>query len=126
MRSRLSILCGALLLAGCSSQPAREKPAEVSKPKGPGRAPDKFLVRFDTSKGPFTVEVVRDWAPRGADRFHELVEQKFFDEARFFRVVKNFVVQFGIHRDPETQRLWRELKLVDDPVKQSNKRGYIA
>ena len=108
---------------GCSAAPPREEKAET---KRPARAPDTFQVRFETSKGPFTVEVVRDWAPRGADRFYELVHDKFFDDARFFRVVKGFVVQFGIHKDPEVSARWRQLQFVDDPVKQSNKRGYLS
>jgi peptidyl-prolyl cis-trans isomerase A (cyclophilin A) len=90
------------------------------------QAPDNFQVRFETSKGPFTVDVVREWAPRGADRFYELVEAGFFDEARFFRVVKGFVVQFGIHKNPDVSARWSGLQMVDDPVKQSNKRGYLS
>jgi peptidyl-prolyl cis-trans isomerase A (cyclophilin A) len=123
MRNRLLLCSLVLALSGCSSSSSREERAE---PKKPVRAPDNFQVRFETSKGPFVIEVDREWAPRGADRFHELVEDKYFDEARFFRVVKGFVVQFGIHRDPEVSAKWRELQLVDDPVKQSNKRGYVT
>jgi peptidyl-prolyl cis-trans isomerase A (cyclophilin A) len=123
MRNRLLLCSLVLVLIGCSRAPTSEDRAESKKPV---QAPDKFQVRFETSKGPFIVEVVRDWAPRGADRFYELVEEKFFDEARFFRVVKGFVVQFGIHREPEVSARWGKLQLVDDPVKQSNKRGYIT
>lgn len=88
--------------------------------------PDVYKVKFETSKGDIVVEVHRDWAPIGAARFQELVEAKFFDECRFFRVVPNFVVQFGINGDPQTNVTWRSKRIADDPVKQSNKRGYLT
>jgi peptidyl-prolyl cis-trans isomerase A (cyclophilin A) len=85
-----------------------------------------FRVVFATSKGPITVEVHRDWAPIGADRFYELVKSGFFDQDRFFRVVPNFVVQWGINGDPAVQMKWREKTIPDDPVTQSNKTGTIT
>ncbi|MFN7964714.1 MAG: peptidylprolyl isomerase [Acidobacteriota bacterium] len=87
---------------------------------------DVYKVKFETSKGDVIVEVHRDWSPIGADRFKELVEAKFFDECRFFRVVPNFVVQFGINGDPQTNVTWRAKQIADDPVKESNKRGYLT
>lgn len=84
-----------------------------------------FKVRFETTAGNFVVLVHRDWAPRGAQRFYELVEAKFYDQCRFFRVVPDFMVQFGINGDPNVQDKWKK-NLVDDPVKQSNKRGYMT
>jgi peptidyl-prolyl cis-trans isomerase A (cyclophilin A) len=72
------------------------------------------------------IEVHRDWAPVGADRFYNLVKNGFFDDIRFFRVVPNFMVQFGIHGTPAIQSAWRGASMKDDPVKQSNKRGYIT
>ncbi|HET8546957.1 MAG TPA: peptidylprolyl isomerase [Bryobacteraceae bacterium] len=123
MRNSLLLYSLFLVLTGCSPAPPREQAAQ---PKRPARAPDNFQVRFETSKGPFTIEVDRAWAPRGADRFYELVEDRFFDEARFFRVVKGFVVQFGIHKDPVINARWNKLHLVDDPVRESNKRGYVS
>jgi peptidyl-prolyl cis-trans isomerase A (cyclophilin A) len=72
------------------------------------------------------VQVHRDWAPKGADRFYNLVKNGFFDNTRFFRVVPNFMVQFGIHGTPAIQAAWRDANITDDPVKQSNKRGYIT
>jgi len=69
-------------------------------------------VQFATSKGDFTVEVNKAWAPFGTERFYELVRKKYFDEARFYRVMPKFVAQFGIHRDPEVAKLWRQLKKV--------------
>ena len=83
-------------------------------------------MKFNTSKGDFTVEVHRDWAPRGADRFYNLVKAGFFDDDRFFRVVSGFMVQFGIHGDGAINDKWRDARIGDDPVKQSNKRGYIT
>ncbi len=90
------------------------------------QAPATYRVRFDTSKGPFVVEVRRDWAPNGADRFYNLVKSGFYDEARFFRVINGFMVQFGINKDPKVSTPWRTATIKDDPVKQSNKRGYIT
>jgi len=90
------------------------------------KAPATYKVRFDTSKGPFVVEIQRDWAPNGADRFYNLVKNGFFDDARFFRVISGFMVQFGINKDPKISAPWRAAQIKDDPVKQSNKRGYIT
>ena len=90
------------------------------------QAPPTFRVQFDTSKGPFTVEVHRNWAPNGADRFYDLVQNDFYDGARFFRVVPNFVVQWGINKDPVVQFNWRSKTVPDDPVMQSNRRGTIT
>ena len=74
----------------------------------------------------FVVEVTRAWAPKGADRFYNLVKYGYFDGNRFFRVVKNFMVQFGINGDPKLNEVWREANLIDDPVTQSNKRGLVT
>ncbi len=90
------------------------------------QAPPMFRVVFTTSKGPFTVEVHRDWAPTGTDRFYELVKNGFFDQDRFFRVVPNFVVQWGINGDPAVQAKWRDKTISDDPVMQSNRSGTIT
>jgi peptidyl-prolyl cis-trans isomerase A (cyclophilin A) len=90
------------------------------------QAPATYKVNFDTSKGSFVVEVHRDWAPHGADRFYNLVKNGFFDNARFFRVIKGFMVQFGIHADPHVSGQWRGARIPDDPVKQSNTRGMMT
>jgi peptidyl-prolyl cis-trans isomerase A (cyclophilin A) len=90
------------------------------------QAPATYKAKFDTSKGSFVVEVHRDWAPQGADRFYNLVKSGFYDNARFFRVISGFMVQFGINGDPQISARWREARLQDDPVKQSNKRGFIT
>jgi peptidyl-prolyl cis-trans isomerase A (cyclophilin A) len=90
------------------------------------QAPAQFKVRFETSKGPFVLEVHRDWAPNGVDRFYELVQSGYYDEARFFRVVPNFVVQWGINKDPKVSQQWRQNNIPDDRVKESNRMGYIT
>ena len=89
------------------------------------KAPATFKVKFDSSAGPFVIEVHRAWAPNAADHFYNLVKDGFFDEARFFRVVPNFMVQFGINADPAVQAKSRAT-IKDDPVTQSNKRGYVT
>ena len=98
--------------------------------KNPGAlkemAPAMYKVDFDTSAGTFVVEVHRDWAPNGADRFYNLVKNGYFDNLRFFRVIPNFMVQFGISGDPALNSVWREARIPRDPVKQSNTRGYIT
>jgi peptidyl-prolyl cis-trans isomerase A (cyclophilin A) len=83
-------------------------------------------VRLETSRGLVVLEIHRDWAPYGADRFFNLVTHGYFDEARFFRVIAGRWAQFGIHGDPRVSALWRERTLPDDPRRESNRRGTIA
>jgi peptidyl-prolyl cis-trans isomerase A (cyclophilin A) len=111
----------ALVLAAPAIAQNLANPAALNEP-----APATYKVQFDTSKGPFVIEVHRDWAPNGADRFYNLVKNGFFDNDRFFRVVTGFMVQFGINGDPKLSSVWREARIKDDPVKQSNSRGYIT
>lgn len=122
------------VLVGCGSGPKvnGEPPvtkapalAQADTPKSDG-GDNTYRVKFETSQGDFVVEVHRDWAPVGAARFEELVKAKFFDDAKFFRVVPNFMVQFGIHADPTVMDKWRDAKIKDDPVKKSNKKGYMT
>jgi peptidyl-prolyl cis-trans isomerase A (cyclophilin A) len=94
--------------------------------KATAKAPDTYRVRFETSKGRFVVEVQRDWAPRGADRFYNLVRAGYYDDVAFFRVIDDFMVQFGINGDPSVNAVWREARIPDDPVKQSNVRGMVT
>jgi homoserine O-acetyltransferase len=91
-----------------------------------GLALQRYDVRLDTTKGAIVIAVHRDWAPNGADRFHELVTTGYFDDSRFFRVVKGQWAQFGINRDPKIATAWRERTIPDDPRKQSNTRGRVA
>ena len=90
------------------------------------KAPPTYKVKFDTTRGVFTVTVTRDWAPIGADRFYNLVKHHFFDNTSFFRVVPGFVVQFGISGNPAVSAAWKNMDIKDDPVTQSNKRGTLT
>lgn len=89
-------------------------------------APDSYQARFETSKGDFTIEVHREWAPHGADRFYNLVSNGYYDDVRFFRVLDGFMAQFGISGDPQLSAVWRVLAIPDDPVVQSNTRGHVS
>ncbi len=89
-------------------------------------AQDAYKVRFETTAGDFIIEVHRDWAPQGADRFRELVAAKYFDDSRFFRVVSGRWAQFGIAGDPKVAQAWRNRTIPDDAVREHNKPGYIA
>jgi cyclophilin family peptidyl-prolyl cis-trans isomerase len=117
-----------------AAKPATAKPAPKPAPSAALMTPSKltetapavYNVRFDTTAGPFVVQVTRAWAPKGADRFYNLVKNGYYDASRFFRVVPNFMVQFGINGDPKIQKGWREAIITDDPVTQSNKRGFIT
>jgi homoserine O-acetyltransferase len=90
------------------------------------RAPDRFTVQLETSKGAIVIDVQRDWAPHGADRFHELVTSGYYNDSRFFRVVAGRWAQFGINGDPAVAQAWRERTIPDDPRKTSNVRGTVA
>lgn len=89
-------------------------------------APATFKAKFATSQGDFVVRVTREWAPLGADRFHNLVQNGFYDGCRFFRVIAGFMCQFGIHGDPAVSAKWRDARIDDDPVKQGNTRGRLS
>ncbi|MEN0067100.1 MAG: peptidylprolyl isomerase [Myxococcota bacterium] len=144
------------LLLGCNgSQPETPEPAPVEKaepaadvkaeptpapkaePEGEGvlfdpslaaeTAPDTFKAKFETTKGDFVVEVHRDWAPVGADRFYNLVKAGYYSDVAFFRTVANFMAQFGIHGDPKVNRAWREARIADESqVVETNSRGRIT
>jgi peptidyl-prolyl cis-trans isomerase A (cyclophilin A) len=90
------------------------------------QAPATYRARFETSQGVFVIEAHRDWAPNAADRFYNLVKNGFYDNARFFRVLSGFMVQFGLNGDPEVQRPWSSAGLPDEPAKQSNTRGIVS
>ena len=115
------------VLAACNSSQTRTAaliepdPAELAKP-----APDSFKVQFETSKGHFTVMAYRAWSPLGVDRFYFLVNNHFYDGARFFRTLPNFVVQFGLNGDPKVSKAWETRSIKDDSVKQSNQAGFLT
>src|SRR5579859_5712511 len=108
------------------SAPVAKALLDPSLPEWIGQAPAEFKAKFTTSKGDFTMLVTREWSPRGADRFYGLVKNGFFDGVVFFRVVSGFMAQFGIHGSPEVSAVWRNAKIQDDPVVQSNKRGMVT
>jgi peptidyl-prolyl cis-trans isomerase A (cyclophilin A) len=122
-RSGWIVAAACLALTGCSSTPEPEKKAEAPRKE---KAPEVYQVNLDTSKAPVVIEVRREWAPLGADHFYNLVKTGFYDNARFFRIVRNFVVQFGIAANPDTHRLWESISLPDDPVQQPNARGTVT
>lgn len=110
---RNALLLLPIFLCSCSTPAKQETPAV-------------YRVKVETSKGPFVVEVHRDWAPNGADRFYDLVQQKFYDDNRFFRIVKGFIVQFGLNGDPNVSAQWQTKTIPDDPVKESNTPGMLS
>lgn len=139
--ARTLALLALLLACGCAeadddgepaTAKAERKPrptpaALLEEPTEAPPAPSLYRVRFEVEGGgAFTIEVDRDWAPHGADRFHQLVRAGFFDGVPFFRVVSGFMVQFGIHPDPAVNANWLERTIPDDPVVKSNRRGYVT
>jgi len=124
--SRLAALLLALTIAAPAFGQSAANNALTNPAALTAQAPASYKVKFDTSKGAFVIEVHRDWAPLGADRFYNLVKNGFFTNARFFRVISGFMVQFGINADPKVSAVWRDANINDDPVKQSNTRGMIT
>ncbi|HZT24587.1 MAG TPA: peptidylprolyl isomerase [Pseudolabrys sp.] len=122
----LMLFCASLAL-GFVAMLAPAGAGDLSNPASLNEtAPATYKVKFDTSKGTFVVEVHRDWAPNGADRFYNLVKNGYYNDTRFFRVISGFMVQFGINGDPQVSARWREANIPDDPVTQSNTRGMIT
>jgi len=129
-RATVLLLVCTVSVLSCNRRepPPREPERETATPPPPAtpQGPDSFLVALTTSRGPLTLVVHRAWAPQGADRFYALVKGGFYDGARFFRVVRGFVVQFGLPADPRVGRTWSSQALPDDPVRQPNRRGTLA
>lgn len=122
------ILLGAVALGLAFQQAGAEankeklmKPAALTE-----KAPDVFKAVFQTTKGTFVIEVTRAWAPLGADHFYNLVKNGYYNDCRFFRVLKGFMAQFGINGDPKLNAVWNQANIKDDPVVQSNKRGFVT
>ncbi len=121
-----------LTLAACA--PEAQESAEPAVAPNPllrpanfqDAAPERFRVRFETTRGAFVVEVHRGWAPLGAGRFYNLVQAGFYDGVPFHRVIEGFVADFGIHPDPWVNAAWRQALLKDDPVIESNLRGRVS
>ena len=120
LRRLAVVLCSAILLgSGPRLAPGRSADALALQP-------GQVRVRLDTSKGAIVIAVHREWGPHGADRFLELVTARYFDDSRFFRVVKGQWAQFGINGDPKVAARWRERTIPDDPRGQSVTRGRVA
>ena len=122
-----SIAFAAALALGVAAAQDLARAGDLSDPARLNeQAPAVYKAKFDTSKGAFVIEVHRDWAPNGADRFYNLVKNGFYNDARFFRVMDGFMVQFGINGNPNISAVWQKANIEDDPVKQSNARGTIT
>ena len=124
----LFALAPSLAAGQAAPAPAAGRASKLLNPAAlTAKAPALFKAKFDTSKGIFVVEVHRDWAPLGADRFYNMVTNGFFTGVRFFRVIPNFMAQFGINGNPAVTAAWNKSDLMDDPAnKQSNQRGFIS
>jgi cyclophilin family peptidyl-prolyl cis-trans isomerase len=124
----LILAAGGLLLGGCAGgqRNTNQGLLDPGAPEMNRRAPAHYRVRLETNKGSIVLEILRDWAPHGADRFYNLVRAGYFNEARFFRVIPGKWAQFGIHGDSAVASLWRSQTIPDDPRRESNLRGTIA
>jgi peptidyl-prolyl cis-trans isomerase A (cyclophilin A) len=114
------------VLLPSTSPPAAGRPLLMSPASLKATAPATYQVKVTSTKGDFTIEVHRDWAPLGADRFYNLVKNGFYDDATFFRVIPNFMAQVGINAKPPVTKVWNTAAIKDDPVKQSNTRGLVT
>ncbi len=128
------------LVAGCGGEPQEEAqpqeeaaaaPMEPLNPLiDPGRftetAPETYRVRMETSEGTIVIQVNRAWAPNGADRFYNLAKNGYYDDTRFYRVIPDFMAQFGLNQEPVVNSAWRAAAIPDDPVAQSNTRGRVT
>jgi len=125
-RSHRFVTAGIVVALAACARPDREPAQAEESTEMRASAPASFRVRFETSAGPFVIEVTRAWAAHGADRLYNLVRHGFYDGTRFFRVVPGFVVQFGLSGDPAVSARWRPATIPDDPVSQHNTRGTLT
>ncbi|MES2521858.1 MAG: peptidylprolyl isomerase [Gemmatimonadota bacterium] len=131
----LPLVAACVVMTACGDAPREKPPVRTDSvvartipgpSAAPVRSPDTYRVRFETSKGPFVVEVKRELAPRGSDRLYELVTVGYFTDVRFFRIVPGFIVQFGMHGDPAVHKQWDAATIPDDPIRSRNTRGTVA
>jgi peptidyl-prolyl cis-trans isomerase A (cyclophilin A) len=120
---RLALVAAAALGASCATWPFGGKSEGLSQNAA---VPDSFVVAFETSRGRFDVMARKDWAPTGVDRLYTLIHSRHYDNARFFRVVKDFVAQFGLSGNPKIDNAWKIRRIADEPVRHTNARGTIA
>lgn len=127
MKTYFLLFFGALLLAGTAQAfPESNHPAMTDPSKATETAPTQFVAKFETTKGDVVFDCTRSWAPNGVDRFYNLVKIGYFQDVALFRVNHKFVVQWGIHGNPNVSSKWASANLRADPVKQSNKRGTLT
>lgn len=127
MNVRYILIVWIIIGAACSSKEKQEDALFYpDNEEWKKEAPDVSRVKFETTKGYFVVELHREWAPIGVDRFYNLVRLGFYDDSRFYRVRKDFIMQFGIAGKPEIAQVWEKVEIDDDPVVASNKRGYMS
>jgi len=130
-RTACSLILLPLLLSMCGGDADNASPRQSANPllrpdQFTETAPPIFRARFETSVGEFVLELHRDWAPLGVDRFYNLAKNSFFDDSRVYRVVDGFMAQFGIHADPYITQAWKKQFIVDDPVVGTNSRGRVT
>ena len=138
MTQRYVLSITLLALAGCATRPQGSTTAAVAdadrkalwldpaNPEWRRHAPPVSHLRFETSKGVFVLRLVRDWGPIGADRLYNLARLGYYDDTRFHRVNRNYIVQFGLHGDPAVNAVWTNQYLRDDPPRSENARGTFA
>ncbi len=124
--AKVAVAANATAKGEAQNVPADWSAVLTDPSKATAIAPAVYKVKFDTTKGAFVMTVHREWAPKGADRFYNLVKAGYFKDIGFFRAIDNFMVQFGIHGTPKLNTVWRPARIQDDPPKQSNKRGYVT
>jgi peptidyl-prolyl cis-trans isomerase A (cyclophilin A) len=127
----MMFVCGAAFAQTKATTAAKKSPAPTARnlldpSTMKSIAPAVYKVKFATTQGDLVIQVTRAWAPLGADRFYNLVRGGFFTGAPFFRVIPGFMAQFGINTNPKVSAVWMNQNLIDDPVKQSNKRGFVT
>jgi len=125
IRALAVVVATPVIVAACRPSPSPQQ-SHVPDTGVAAAAPDSFLVASQTSKGRVVVQAIRSWAPHGVDRFYELVNARFYDGAKFFRVLPSYIVQFGIGSDPSMNDQWRERRIPDDSVTQPNVRGMLT
>ena len=122
----LSAGCGGSAYVNATPEQAKEVLMNLEHPEMQQAAPDTVRARFETTKGAFVIEAVRELSPNGVDRFYNLVRHHYYDGNKFFRVLPGFIVQWGIHGTPETNAVWSEARIPDDPVQITNALGTVT
>ncbi len=127
----LLMILAPISFSGCGGEEAAENEGPPPNPLLQPRsftetAPDTFVARLETTKGVIRIQVIREWAPLGADRFYNLVKAGYYDGVTFHRVIDGFMAEFGIHGDPWVNAAWRQATMRDEPVRKPNARGRVS